>query len=345
VNSQTYKKKREFHIFLYLYMLLILFLLLTVASYTWFSLTATPRVSDLNMYVATTNGLQLAIDPTQDDWVLQLDFVEIVDETAPLRPVTWSNENQQFFAAVYGMDGRLTGQWEPLTDRRNANKNNLDGYYTLCTFYGRTGTNCRVSLSPAVEVDDGIDGSGTYLIGTPVWNQETVSHENGGQGAETAIRVGIRITPVDGQGEELEDREPLFYIYEPNADLHISQEAGYVVTRSIDSLLDDTQDAVQSDEEDPVPLVPEEQMIIQTASTWTEAYPVERTVVIKDLGEFTTDTKLIDMSAGEMVRFDVYIWLEGQDIDCTNQINQAQILANLQFTAETDGQSGLVPIE
>lgn len=338
MNIQKYQKKRRINIFLYLYLVLILLLLLTVASYTWFSLTTTPRVSDLNMHVATTSGLELALQPDAEEWVLQLDFVDMVDETAPLRPVTWSHENQQFFAAVYGADGRLTGQWEPLTDKRNANKDSADGYYTLGTFYARTGTNCDISLSPAVEVDEGIDGSGTYLIGTPVWNDQQIIHENGGQGAENAIRVGIRITQV----EETEEDSSLFYIYEPNADLHLDGTQEYIATSSIDAL-EDGQETEASGEV--TPLCPEEQLIIQTASTWTEADPVQRSVVIKDLGEFTTPTKLFTMLAGQIVRIDIYIWLEGQDVDCTNQINQAQILANIQFAADVEGQSGLVPIE
>lgn len=330
MNIQKTEKKRSVNIFLYFYMLLILLLLLTVASYTWFSLTQTPRVSDLSMHVATTSGLELALAPDAEEWVLQLDYAEMVDETAPLRPVTWSDENQQFFAAVYGMDGRLTGEWEPLTDQRHANKDNMDGYYVHATFYARTGTSSDISLSPAVEVDEGIDGSGTYLIGTPVWNDREIIHENGGMGAENAVRVGIRVTPVNPDGTPTEGRDPLFYIYEPNADYHIDQTQGYIATPSIDGT-----DG----------LVPEEQMIIQSASTWTEADPVQRTVVIKELGEFTTENHLFRIEAGQIAQIDLYIWLEGQDVDCTNQINQAQIMANLQFAADAEGFSGLVPIE
>ena len=329
-NQKSQNKRKLIVIILYSYLCLILLLLLTVASYTWFSLTTTPRVSDLSLHVATTSGLELALTPDAEEWVLQLDFLDMVDETAPLRPVTWSDEEQQFFAAVYGADGRQTDQWEPLTDEYHANNNSIDGYYTLGTFFARTGTNSDISLSPAVEVDEGVQGSGTYLIGTPVWNEETITHENGGQGAENAVRVGIRITKVEPDGTPIEDEDPLFYIYEPNADSHLDGSEEYIDTPSIDGT---------------ETLVPKEQMIIQSASTWTEAYPVERNVVIQDLGEFTTSTKLFAMEAGDINRIDIYIWLEGQDVDCTNQISQAQILANIQFAAEVEGYSGLVPIE
>ena len=93
-------------------------------------------------------------------------------------------------------------------------------------------------------------------------------------------------------------------------------------------------------------LIPESNLITQTASTWTEAYPVQRDVVIHTLGAFTSNTELFKITANELVQITVYIWLEGQDVDCTNIIGQhAQVLANLQFLAEQGNHSGLVPIK
>ena len=334
MSKQTRKKTSAWRIVIYLYMLLILMSLLTVASYTWFSLSRTPRVSDMYMFVNAPKGLELSPEPDaeDEDWLLQLDFRDLVDETTPLRPVTWSDVKQQFFAATYGFDGRLTPtiNWEPLTDERNANKDNLDGYYIKVSFYARTDQAVEVSLSPAVEVDEGIDGSGTYLIGTPIWDDQNILHNNGGQGAECAVRIGIRITRLDEEFEPDEEQESVFFIYEPNSDIHINSPMGYIPTPSIDNTPH---------------LVKEEFIIRQTASTWTEAYPVERGVVIHELGEFEEEPKLFAMAMDEMVKIDLYIWLEGQDVDCTNRISQAQILASIQFAAEPDGQSGLVPIE
>lgn len=329
MSTQEKEKKQRWKILFYLYLLIILLSLFTVASYTWFSLSQTPRVSDMYMFINTQSGLELATSPDSEEWVLQLDYRNIVDETAPLRPVTWSEKDQRFYAASYGFDGRLTDQWEPLSDERHANKDNLDGYYVKATFYARSGQDVSVFLSPAVEVDEGVEGSGTYLIGTPVWDAEEIVHSNGGQGAECAVRIGIRITKLDSNGNPLEE-ESDFYIYEPNSDGHIDGSTGYVPTPSIDGT---------------ETLIPEEWMILQTASTWTEAYPVQREVVIKDLGEFTTPVDLFELKADEKARIDIYIWLEGQDVDCTNEISKAQIMASIQFGTETGGGSGLQPIE
>lgn len=331
MSKQKKQLSRKTLLFIYLYVLLILLILTTAASYTWFSLSRTPRVSDMFLFINSDSGLEISADPSGDEWVLQLDFRDLVDVTAPLRPITWSERDQRFYAASYGLDGRLHGieDWHPLADDEHANKDDHNGYYIKTTFYARSSQTETVSLSPAVEVDDGIAGSGTYVIGTPLWDGQELLHQNGGQGAECAMRVGFRITPVNTAAEAIAEPSD-FIIYEPNSDLHIDGTQGYVPTPGIHG--SDT-------------LVPEERLILQSASTWTEAYPVERDVVIKDLGEFQSDPRLFSLEPGDMVKIELYVWLEGQDVDCTNQIDQAQIIACIQMDSEAGGQSGLKPIE
>lgn len=331
MRKQKKRFPRKTLLFLYLYGLLVLLILTTAASYTWFSLSRTPRVSDMFLFINSVAGLEISADPASEEWELQLDFRDLVDVTAPLRPITWSETQQRFYAAAYGLDGRLQDidDWHPLTDEENANKDDHNGYYIKTTFYARSSQTETVSLSPAVEVDDGIAGSGTYVIGTPLWDGQELLHHNGGQGAECAMRVGFRITPVNAAAEAIAEPSE-FIIYEPNSDLHIDGTRGYVPTPGIHGS---------------ATLVPEERLILQSASTWTEAYPVERDVVIKDLGQFQSEPLLFSLQPGDMVKIELYVWLEGQDIDCTNQIDQAQILACIQMDSEAGGQSGLKPIE
>ncbi len=329
---KTKAKKRnnkKMIIFAYFYISLVLLLLLTVASYTWFSLTTRPRVNDLYMFVNSDVGLELSLTPDENDWGQQVDFDEMVGKIKPLRPVTWLDSAERFYAASYGYDGRQTDDWERLSDERNANKNNIEGYYIKAVFYARSDQSTTVSLSEAIEIDEGKGGAGTYLIGSPVWDEDRIAHYNGGRGAECAMRIGFRITPVDKYGVPTDERSDLI-IYEPNANSHIATSAGYLRTKSIYG------DAT---------LVPEDRLILQTHSTWTEAYPVERTVIIRDLGDFITETELFHINSGEILMVEMYVWLEGQDIDCTNMTGGAQILANVQFTTDLGEQSGMETIE
>jgi len=325
-KHKTHSKSRR--IFLYCMMILILLALLTTATYTWFSISRTPRVSDIGLYINAPTGLVLSTAPQGEEWVRRLDYAEMVPETAPLRPVTWSEKEQRFFAAVYGADGRQTGEWLPLSDEINANRDSAYGYYIKATFYATTETAVDVRLTDAMEVEEGISGSGTYLIGTPTWDAENILHTDGGHGSQTAIRVGLRITPMKDGAKQT--GQATFLLYEPNSDTHADGSTGYVATPSIDG----------ADS-----LVPPERLIRQTTSTWTESSPVERNKVIKELGDFETDPKLFSLGVQEMVCIDLYLWLEGQDVDCDNRIGRdARITANMQFFADPAGQSGLVPI-
>lgn len=137
------------------------------------------------------------------------------------------------------------------------------------------------------------------------------------------------MTPLDGEGNTA--GASAFYIYEPNSDRHVEGDPGYRETKNIYG---------------DGGLVPADRLITQTTSAWTEVSPVQRNVVFRTMGRFTSDTKLFALKAGETVRIDLYIWLEGQDADCTNQIGEeAQIFANIQFAGTYEDQSGLRPID
>lgn len=326
-------RKREYIAF-YLYLLFVLLSLFVVASYTWFSLSRAPRVSNMNVYITSAAGLELSPDPGEENWELQLNVWETGCLPVELRPVTWSDEDQCFWAAGYGADGRLLdySRWQPLTDARNANWPTLDGYYMKSTFYARSGMTTEVSFAPAMLVsEDGTQGAGTYVIGVASWDLENLIHINSGKGAESSIRMGIRTTKVDSSGNPLEGetRGPMV-IYEPNSDRHVSGAGGYIPTPSIDGT---------------PTLVPDERLILQEASGWGDMETPEIGSIKLTLGEFIKNPPLFTVNPGEIIKVELYIWLEGQDVDCTNAMNGAQLIANLQFTGQTESHSGMVPIE
>lgn len=324
---QKKRKASSLRIIIYYVMIMVLLSLLVVATYTWISINQSLRVNDLSLYVNSQSGLEIAQSPT-GEWGAQLRFDHLVNETAPLRPVTWSEAQQRFYAANYGLDGRLTAFWQPLSDDYNSNRNDAYGYYSKGVFYMRTDVDMDVSFAPAIATEDG--ASGTFVVGKPIWDSEKIQHFNGGYGAENAIRLGLRFIPVNPDGSEAEG-QVRFIIIEPNANTHVDGTAGYSATPSIDG----TEHLLQ-----------QERIIRQDAATWTEASPVLRDHVVWTMGEFTTSAELFRMKQNDMLRVEVYIWLEGQDVDCNNRIgNAAEILANIQFAGEAGQSPGLTPIE
>lgn len=328
-NTRKKTAYRPHLLLLYWLAIMALLLLLVTATYTWFYISRTPRVNSMDLSVTSQVGLEISLRPGSDgDWGQTVRFDGMVTQSTPLKPCTWSDSEGRFYAAVYGADGRATGEWTPLSDAENANTEGEQGFYTMGTVYARSDTAVKVSLGEAVTLEDGTRSSGTYLIGTPVWDGEAVSHYDGGSGAEYAVRIGIRVTPVSETGAAA--GSPVFYIYEPNSDRHISGAGGYAETPSIDG--------------EPT-LVPENRLITQTSSYWTEVSPVQQNVTFRSMGRFTSDTYLFSLEAGQTARLDLYIWLEGQDADCTYEIGEeARVFASLQLTADYGSQSGLVPV-
>jgi hypothetical protein len=284
----------------------------------------------MSMYINAQSGIEISkeIDAPDEKWGQRIDFVDIVSGDYPLKPVTWSDKRQKFMAISYGYDGRMQG-YKELSDEKNGNKSGGDGYYVIGSVYFRTDTACNVSLAEAVEVNEGENGYGTYVIGKPEWDSENIMHNDVGHGAESALRIGFRITHIDAKtGETI--GTPEFFIYEPNCDKHISSSAQYIETPSIDG--SNT-------------LIDNDHLILQNSSSWAEADPIEHNVTIKTLGAFTQNKRLFSIETSEKVKADIYIWLEGQDVDCISTINEAKILASIQFHVDYGGQSGFDEIK
>lgn len=327
------KIRKTPYVLFYTYLLIVLLSLFSVASYTWFTLSKTPQVRNMNVHIVSGAGLELSADPGAEVWSNQLDIYstkELADykgedkEKPPLYQTTWSDQEQCFYGPRYGFDGRLmplTGfdhslmeivSWFPLDDQEDANTL-THNYYIKATLYARCAQPIEVTLAEPMMVNNqGIQGSGTYVIGDP----------NTGRGPETAIRVGMRMTYVDSSGNELSERGPM-YIYEPNSDRHVDGSTDYIPTYGIHDL--------------DQPLVEDDRLIIQKFSRRNEP------------GEFLTTPTLFSVKTGEIVRIELYIWLEGQDVDCSNVMSDGvtttKIEANIQLTGTSESQSGMVPIE
>lgn len=306
------------------------------ASVAWLAISRTPIVSDLGLTVLTENRLEIAPDEngSPGEWDVVLDLSTILENVAPLKTVTYSQSRSGFYAMSYGLDGRAAGATVALTDAQNANvrsngnaSGTADGYYIAIPFWLRAPSTATISLSEAKEVEEGLAGTGTYVIGNPVWNGSAVTHENGGNGLETALRLGFRCQTTDLEGNPI--GESRFIIYEPNADTHVDGTTGYQPTASIDGGNG---------------LIAENNLIWQTTSSWTETTPVLSSQVLHEMGKFQTSTDLFQITPETMQKITLYVWLEGQDVDCVNAAAAypTSILANIQFTTnEEDNNTGI----
>ena len=105
MQKKARKISRRAFFVIYFYLVVILFSVLTVSTYTWFSINRSPKVSNISLYVTAQSGLEFSKDLNGDDWSSQIMYSDLVKETPTLRPVTWSDREQRFYAARYGANG------------------------------------------------------------------------------------------------------------------------------------------------------------------------------------------------------------------------------------------------
>ena len=302
-----------------LYLLLILALLLSVATYTWFSISHTPQIHNMALYVNTYTGLQMAnaMDAPEDEWGNDWIYSEHHQEPAVLRPITYSDREDCFYTARVGKDGRVVDIAQLLDDDHHANRSDVNGYYLKFDIFVRTDEAVSVSLANTEQ--------GTYVVEMPKWNLSRLCHEKTDNGLERAMRVGFRITCYDEQGNTIGEK-PRMIVYEPNA----CEDDDYRATACVD----------QAEY-----LVPPERLIRQQMTLWQEADPIQKDHVIYHCGEFIDNPALFDLMAGQVAQIEIYLWLEGQDADCVYDcLSSTNILTHLQFHSVPQKQSGMEEI-
>lgn len=303
------RRKRFFAIQLAIQCLLLL--PLSVAStYTWFFLSKTPSVNDMRVQIKSMDGLKIAWEKNPEQWEERLNYQDVVSANTVLRPVTYSYRNDAFYIAKYNNSGRIVSFDQRIDEKKNANREDDQSYILKFTFFAHTDADVTVNLS------DSLNGTGTFLCGELGWDEDSLSNYTMTSGVEMAMRIGLRICPLDENGEEIIEEKSIV-VYEPNSDLHLNGKTGYKATPSIDGTAN---------------LLPEERIYAQSVTTWEEQFPVKKGEVNYSYGQFLTENEpLFSLSEGNTAKIDVIIWLEGQDEDCSNVIGEdkSQIFAHL----------------
>lgn len=306
-------KKRRLILVIQLFIHLLLLLpITTMSTFTWFSLSRTPSVNDMQINV-TAEGVLLAWEADTDEWLPTLNYEDAVTDETALKPSTYSYEEDSFYAVQYDNAGRVKSTDVKLDEERNANRTDDQAFLVKFTFYARSGAEVGIFLA------DSDNGRGTFLHSALGWDLENFVNYGESTGAEFAMRIGVRITAYDEEDNPAAE-EPAFVIYEPNADMHVDGSSGYVETLTPYGQ----------------PLAPLSAIYTQSTTTWEEKFPVEKGEVDYDYGTYFGEEKqpIVTMAANTVAKVEVIVWLEGQDVDCTNQIgSSSKILAQIAFTA------------
>ena len=308
--------------------LLLLFItatLLISSSYAWFTSNQTVTVSSLNVNVEAKNGLQISTDGTS--WKSIIQNTDITTANA-----TYATSVNQIPAVL-----------EPVSTAGNVTAGKLD------MFYGTVGTNVGGDyILTAAKQTDAEGATGRYITfdlffkvekSTPVYlsTNSGVKTKDGvaSKGLENAARIAFIDEGNTSSGSPVGTIQALnagntasTKLWEMNYDLHTAAAVanaydtyGTTTTTTGGALL--PYYGVKA------PMLDTDNVLL-TAATDVNFFSTV-TPAISTVNAFGANQSLVTLAAG-ITKIRVYMYVEGQDVDCENNASGSDITFDMQVT-------------
>ena len=308
-----------------LLLLLLLAILLISSTYAWFTANTTVEVSELQVNVQAQNGLQISANATEWKSILSntditnaayegcINQVPATMEALSTAGNVTAGDLDMFYGEVNPDDEgdyALTAQAEPIATK------GTNGRYIAFDVYMRVDSNSDLKLTSA-----------SYVNSTT------------NKGLQNASRVAFLVQGHVGLEEEAtslyDDKNGTaseLYIWEPNYDTHTAaavQNAFNTYGTSINTTdVQQPYDGVSAAIADPIKL--REANATANSGNFATVTPKISTTTV-----FDEDQPMFNLQAG-VTKVRVYMWVEGQDLDCENNASGSDVQYSLQFTIGED---------
>lgn len=322
------KKNRLFYLLLLLFVTVIS---LSVSSYAWFTSNRLVKVDLLNVSVKAQGGIEISVDGSNWKSSVSADDITKARENYP-NSVNQIPSVLEPVSSVMDIDNGKVKLFYGVA------LNNSDGDYILDTTrsieeesFGNDSNGKFVTFDLFLKVNKDID---LYL--TP---ESNVTY--GGDtsfGIENAVRFAFVVEGSTFTGSSLDviqnlttnDRNNV-YVWEPNYDVHTLNGVnnardvyGINIGTTSDSLLYDGV-AKEFDKD----------KNITTTKANSRYYPEYFSTVKVDyytISGFNNNVKMFNIKNG-ISKIRVYMWIEGQDVDCENNASIGNVALSLQFSS------------
>ena len=323
------KKQKKTNLKSAILLLLLMALLLITSSYAWFTANQTVTISTLQVNVKASNGLQISADAT--NWKTVLDKQDLVTAAGTydtlinqlpekdLEPVsTTGNVTDGKMDMFYGVaEADDTGVYK-LTATKQTEATGTTGKYIAFDLFLKVDTDTTIYMTP---------NSNVKMVGTD-------------QGLQNAARVGFVTEGHATAAETVENIRKLSSndaakIWEPNYDVHTA--AGVAAARDTYGITTTTTGGSQLPYYGIKAAIATGDNITMQQLGTTTASPSD-TFFSKVEPKWATTAnntatkEFAQLSAG-VTKIRVYMWVEGQDVDCENSASGTDITFDLQFTA------------
>lgn len=328
MDNKRNKKKR---ILLLLLMLFATTSLLTASTFAWFTANKTVTVSEIQVNVEAQGGIQISADGTK--WRSVIGAAELISVGSTsytsainqipttLEPVSTARtmNTSGLMEMYYGTITTNTGGDYILTAVEDVETHGTSGKFIAFDLFFRADapTDLYLTTNSRIITDDQTD--------TGIKNAARIAFVNKGNTA-----VGSSIETI--QGLNSGTTSPT-YLWEPNYDSHTAPAISHAHdTYEIDVLNGDGVVVPYSGVADEVTVA---NNVLVGDATATD-YPALFTAITPNyttVAGFSTNIQVFSLLKG-ISKIRIYMWVEGQDVDCENAASGGRILYNIQFTNE-----------
>lgn len=313
------KSKRKTDVRSSILVLLLIAILLIASTYAWFTANTQVTISSLNVNVKAQNGLQISADGTNWKTILENTDIDptnvsgtysgntnqiptVMEPVSSVGTVT-NGKMEMFYGQVTSSD---SGAWQ-LSASKETDTKGTEGRYIVFDTFLKVDKESPLTLTSSSGV--------TYTDDTS-------------KGLENAARIAfvtLGNTAADSDLSTIQglNTDSTSYIWEPNYDKHTS----YAITHAKDTYGDTitsttgalAYNGIKAEITTPVAIASTD---AQYFGAVTPAYTTPTTM---------TDTQIFTLKAG-VTKVRIYMWIEGQDVDCENNASGANIKFDLQFS-------------
>ena len=325
------EKKRKNRLFYLLLLLFITSISLSVSSYAWFTSNRLVKVNLLNVSVKAQGGIEISVDGS--NWKSSVSALDITSARD-----NYSSSVNQIPNVLEPVSSVMDIENGKVKLFYGVASNNSDGDYVLETTrsveeesFGNESSGKFIAFDLFLKVNKDTD---LYL--TP---ESNVTY--GGDtsfGIENAVRFAFVLEGSTFTGSSLDviqglstnDRNDV-YAWEPNYDVHTAN--GVSNARDIYGInIGTTSDKVDYDGVVSEFSKDKNVTIDKANSKYFPEYFGSAKIDFYTISGFSNNVKMFNIKNG-ISKIRVYMWIEGQDVDCENNASIGNVSLNLQFSS------------
>ena len=338
VSSNENRRRKKKRLLLLFLLLLVTGILVGTSTYAWFTANKTVAVNDITVNVAAQNGIQVSVDGTS--------WKSIIQTTDLL------NASTKYTGAVNQIPS-TANSIVPVSTVGNINTN---GRMEMFVGDVKTDTDTGDYILTATQENEANGTTGSFIAfdlffkvddDTPVYitpNSGVSTSDVNDTGIKNAARIGFVMLGNTAAGSDLATIQGMNagstatkYIWEPNYDVHTA--AG--VSNAYDTYGITTSQAGGSAlaySGVKAAIADTNKVFLKVANPATHAttygtYFDQVTPDFKTVNAFDAKFSAFTFTKG-ITKVRIYMWVEGQDVDCENGASGGNVTYSLQITSE-----------